>query len=185
MVAANLMWAFSYLYIFLFMWGTPIYIVYIIPSAIFCAGGVMGAFAFYGQRRNYGSTMALTTFIISVIFIWFQLIPGIISVFLFGAGYPSSPYYYYFYYSPLYMIYNIMSYLGYILAGVMIILWGCALLTTRVHMGNEGLGIAAGVLFIITGSFWCSIYLTMIGCIMLIPSGILGIILLLRAKVPT
>ncbi len=177
MVAATLMWVFEYIYIFLWIIGASAALVFLIPIIIFCVGGVMSAFGFYGLRRNYGSTLALATCIISLVFIWFQLIPGILYSFLYGAPY-------YIYYS-LYTLYYIMAYVGYILTGVMIILWGCSMITNRTQMGNEGLGIATGVLFIITGSFWCSSFLTMIGSIMMIPSGILGIILLLSARVPT
>jgi hypothetical protein len=173
MVSANLLWALSYLTILFILWGGSSYIVYVIPSIIFCAGGVMAALGIYGLRRTYGSTMALATFIISMVFIWFTLIPEIIYLIMYPLGYP--------YYYTFFMVYYIMYYLGNALAGVMFILWGCTYLTTRAHLGNEGLAIAAGVLYIITGGFWCSMVLQLVGDIMLIPSGILAIILLLTA----
>ncbi len=176
-IAATLSWTFSYLLLFLFLWYSPFfYIISLVPNILLTVGGIMSAIGFYGQRRNFGSNMGLATFIISLVFIWFQLIPGIIRAALYGG---------YYYYYPWYMISYTLFYVGYALMGVMVILWGCSMLVNRIQMGNQGLAIAAGVLFIITGGFICSIVLEWIGLILVIPSGILGIILFATVKVPT
>ena len=97
MVGANLLWILSYGFLWFLIWGGPSYLLYLIPASVFCAGGLMAAIGIYGQRRNYGSTLALATFMISIVFIWFHLIPEVIYVVSYSLG---SPWYY-----PLFSIY--------------------------------------------------------------------------------
>ncbi len=176
MVGANLMWISEFI---AFGWFLSINVVRLVSVCLFCAGGVMSALAMYGFRRNYGPQLAYIVFIISVIFVWFMLIPVIINYgFLAGSFIPLAL-------NPVYLAYIILYYLGYVLAGVMMILWGATVLYVRNYLGIPGLAMATSILFIITGSFFCTVALAIVAQIMLIPSGILGIITLSTTDVPT
>ncbi len=160
---------------------TPVYMISLI---LVCSSIVVASIAFYGYRRNYGSTMSLATFIISLIFPWFLLI----SKLLLTTGLVFVPYttYYYTYWmpGPLYLHYIALYIVGSALIGVLFILWGCALIVVRKYTGKAGLPIASGIIFIIAGSFWCSIFLYPVGSILLIPAGILWMISLATSRIP-
>jgi hypothetical protein len=130
--------------------------------------------------------MGLATFILSLIFPWFLLLAKLLlySGLVFVPY--TSPYYPYHTYmmpGPLLLHYVVLYILGTVLIGVLFILWGCALLVIRNYTGIAGLPIAAGIIFIIAGSFWCSLYLYPIGSILLIPAGILWMISLATSRV--
>ena len=158
--------------------------VYMISLIIMISSIIVTAMAIYGYRRNYGSTMGLATYIISLIFLWFLLV----SKLLLYTGLVFVPYttYYYTYWmpGPLYAHYYALYITGNALIGVLFILWGSAQILARKYTGKGGLLIASGVLFIIAGSFWCTTLLYPIGSIMLIPAGILWMISLATSRIP-
>jgi hypothetical protein len=176
MVGANLMWISQYI---AFGWILSINVPHLVGVCLFCAGGVMGALAIYGFYRNYGLKLAYYVFIISMVFIWFLLVPVILNyAFLVTSGIPS-------YANPAYLAYIILHYLGYIFVGVMVVLWGVVWLYVRNYMGIPGLALATSILFLITGSFFCTVALAIAGQVMLVPSGILAIITLFTTEVRT
>ncbi len=187
MASGMINWIFDttgFFFYWMFMMPFP---VYTISLAIFCASIVVTSIALYGYRRNYGSLMGIATFIISLILPWFLLIAKLLLytglVFTPHTSY-YPPYYTYYYPGPLYIHYFALYITGAVLIGVLFILWGCALFVVRKHTGKAGLPIAAGILFIIAGSFWCTIMLYQIGSILLIPAGILWMISLATSRMP-
>ncbi len=189
-VGATLFWTIPFVSMYISFFYNPYLMgyLYLAVTIIIGVGGTLGSIGIYGHRWNYGSVLSVVTCVLSMIFTWFLLPTAILSFVFMGL-----PYYYY-YHSPLLLVMDILGSLGYILMGVMFILWGVAMINARNHMGNAGLGVATGILYIITGGFWCatmgasyifySVYLYYVACILVIPSGILGIITLLRARVP-
>ncbi|MFX1475779.1 MAG: hypothetical protein ACFFCO_09945 [Promethearchaeota archaeon] len=132
---------------------------------------LLGGFAFLGFRNSYDSTVGLVAFILSLIFPWFLLAANLISFLIFITW----AYY-------LLGIWAIMALLGVILVGILFILWGVSFIMSREDTGNSGLAIAAGVLWILVGAFFCAYILEFIGDILIIPAGIVAMILLFMAN---
>jgi hypothetical protein len=76
----------------------------------------------------------------------------------------------------------IMSIVSSILMGVFLLLLGTVFILIRSNLSSAGLAMATGILTIITGSFFCSVILQIIGVIMLIPTAIMMVYVFKRAK---
>ncbi|HTD81278.1 MAG TPA: hypothetical protein VK723_03905, partial [Thermoplasmata archaeon] len=72
---------------------------------------------------------------------------------------------------------------AWVLLGVMFILDGATFIVNR-HFVQPGAAIAAGVLFIIAGGFFCSIILASAGAVVAMPALIIGGIVLASAPIP-
>jgi hypothetical protein len=168
LIAAQVPWIFfwTFMWIWMFYLMVTIELFSFISMAI---GASIASFAFLGFYRNYRSAMGLATFIITFIFAWW--VP---------VGYIMQLYY------PWMILTSVWVMLvGIILIGVMLILWGSAFLTIKGY-AVRGPSKAAGIIFIVSGSFWCSLIFSYafipVGSILLIPACILAIITLFMAK---
>lgn len=120
----------------------------------------------YGLWKNYGSRLGMAAFIFGLI---------ATSVYLSSTVYLIL--------GPRDFSLLIVYLAGWVLLGVMFIMDGATFIVNR-HFAMPGASIAAGVLFIIAGGFFCSILLASAGAIIAMPALIIGGIVLAGAPIP-
>ncbi len=157
---------------FSFFFGGFGSIVFLVVAAMGAAGTIVHLIGFYGLWRNYGSQLALGTFVYGLVTVGYSIAATVVFVTLaLPSGFPS------------FFILSIVFLASAILSGVLLIVEGCAYIVNRVFL-IPGASIAAGVLFIIAGGFACSVLLDFVGRLFSIPALIIGGILLTRAPIP-
>lgn len=163
---------------FFFYFGLSL--IGLILEVILFVALVLHLVGFYGLWRNYGSGMAGATFAYGLVASIFFMVASVLSMFA----------YQYLCYG--YNCYPTLSFWGlilvlvsYVMLGVMFILEGVAFLVVRRFTSLPGAAIAAGVLFIIGGSFVTSILLAFYGgFFVLAPALIIGGVVLVKSPVP-
>jgi hypothetical protein len=149
-------------------------------SAAFSVSLLLALFGFHGLWRNYGSAMGAATFAYGLIAIILFLVSSVLT--LFAVQTICEFWGCYTIFASWGLILIIVSL---VLLGVAFILDGVAFIVARRFTGLQGGAVAAGVLFIVGGSFVTSILLALFGgFFVLAPAFILGGIVLLRAPVP-
>jgi hypothetical protein len=149
-------------------------------SAAFSVSLLLALFGFYGLWRNYGSAMGAAAFAYGLIAVIIFLVSSVLTLFAvqticeFWGCYT------------IYASWGIVLLIAsFVLLGVAFILDGVAFIVARRFTGLQGGAVAAGVLFIVGGSFVVSILLALFGgFFVLAPAFILGGLVLLRAPVP-
>jgi len=155
---------------FFFYFGLSL--IGLILEVILFVALVLHLVGFYGLWRNYGSGMAGATFAYGLVASIFFMIASVLSLFAFGG-------YSYYVWAIILVI------VSYVMLGVMFILEGVAFLVVRRFTSLPGAAIAAGVLFIIGGSFVTSILLAFYGgFFVLAPALIIGGVVLVKSPVP-
>ncbi len=76
--------------------------------------------------------------------------------------------------TPFWAIGLLLEMVGLILIGVVFILFGVSKIVVRNETGQMGVTLAAGILFILAGGFFCSFFFDIIGYILLLPACIVG-----------
>ena len=153
------------------MWILEIFpynsLVYTANLVVIGLGLTLAAFGFIGYRMNYHSSMGLVTALVTLIFAWW--LPALYAAQ--GA-----------FHGPGIYLWGALLITGMEMLGVSLILWGVTVTRVRHRAGHSRLGVAAGVLFILAGSFWCSILLVLVASIMLIPACIVGMVSLFMSR---
>jgi hypothetical protein len=179
-------------------------------NIIYCAGAILGSVAFFGLRKNYYSALGLLAFIFTMIIIWvvlagFLLSHIALSMIYYWAEMGMIEELLYFSFSSLPIMADNLSLAGIVLRGVMFIFWGLALIVNRNATGRKELTLIAGIFAFIVGIlevihanmyftelfFWlltipAEVWLVfnIILGLLVIATGITGLILLLIADVP-
>lgn len=156
---------------FAFFFGGFGTVLFLVVAAMAYAGTVVHLVGFYGLWRNYGSQLALGTFVFGFVAVGYSVAA---TVFFFTIGLPGG--------FPSFFT-SIVFLPVPILFGVLLIVEGCAYIVNRDFL-LSGTAIAAGVLFIIAGGFVCSVLLDFVGSVLSIPALIIGGILLTKAPIP-
>ncbi len=131
--------------------GVSMLLFFFYPSGLMLAFGiplfvalVLQLFAFHGMRWNYGSLMGAATFGYGLAAIIFFLVAASVAQLTLVRYYYGGSYY-----STLGIVLIIVSWIA---LGLLFVLEGVAYIVTRGFMGNPGLSIAVGVLFIVGGA---------------------------------
>jgi len=95
-----------------------------------------------------------------------------------------SGYYSYYYYNPWYIVYAIFGMIALELFAATQIVWGVAHINSRKYTGNSGLGMATGILLIISGAFTASLLLAFVGMILFLVGMVLAMIVFLISMIP-
>jgi hypothetical protein len=167
---------FSFQYFFYGFFSGSLAIISLILGVLFYIGLLMGLFGFYGFYRNYGSGMGVAAFGFGIIATTFFLVSQIVSVLAVNA----SPWYY----GPS-ILALLISIVGLILLGVLFIIEGVSFMTAR-HFSQTGeINLAAGMMFVLAGSFFCSFFIAYFGgFIILAVSAIIGGIVFVKSPIP-
>lgn len=153
-------------------------------SIMLGVGALLAAEGYKGMKTNYGRSIGTVGFVFGDIAGVFFIIEAALMIMMTY----SNNYYYYYYgyygYDPFFVFFAIFTIITIIMFAVAQIIWGVAHINSREYTGNSGLGVAAGILLIISGAFSASLLLSFIGFILFLVGAILAVINLLMAKIP-
>jgi len=154
----------------------------IVGSIILGVGLILAGIGYKGIKSNYGvgtGTAGFAFSIVACVFVFVNVAFGII-----GLPYGSRvPYYSDPWYSS-YLIYTISAIITLILFGVMQILWGVAHINSRKYTGVSGLGMATGIMLIISGALTASVFIAFAGIVLFFISEILVVLVFLMSNIP-
>ena len=148
-------------------------------SILLAVGVLLAGFGYKGIKTNYGLGIGTAGFAFGIITFVFLIVQSILTVIT-----PYSYYGYYYYYNSWWVVVSIFAIVAVEMFAVAQILWGVAHIKSRRYSGNSGLGMAAGILLIISGAFTASIILSFVGFVLFLVGGILAVIVFLMAKIP-
>jgi hypothetical protein len=154
-----------------FMW----YLILITGLVLLLVGSVFVGIAYYAFYRHYEHPMGIASSIFGVICSVALLVFAVIGMFPTFTGY--YPYYYPYYLSPFSMI---LYWLGLLLFGTMLVIWGATSIVIRKSTSMPGLSLATGIVLIVAGCFTASFLLSFVGFILLIDAQIMNAIVFLR-----
>jgi len=143
-------------------------------------GIIIAGIGYMGVSRNFRKGVATASFAFSIIvtvFVFITATLGLISY--------SSDYYFYLNRSPYFAAYVIAVLATLVLFGVMQILWGVSHIQARKYIGNLGLSLATGIIFIISGSLTISILISFVGMILFPVGNIMAAIGFMLTKTPS
>jgi hypothetical protein len=153
-----------------------------VAVSIFLAVGIiLAGIGYKGIKSNYGPSTGTAGFALSIVTSVLFFVTAALGL---VASYSYYSYYYYYYSSPWYVAFAISLIISLIMFGVTQIIYGVAHINCRRFTGNSGLGMATGILLIISGAFTASVLLTFVGMIMFLVGGILTLIVFIMAKIP-
>jgi hypothetical protein len=145
---------------------------------IMAVGILLAGFGYRGIKQFSGLSIGTAGFALSIVSAVFFFVTAGLGFVAFATG----NYYYYYYWNGFFTIYVIFDIISLALFGVTQIIWGVAQIKWRRLTKTPGLTFATGILFIISGSFACSILLSFIGFIMYLVSSILALIVYVTLK---
>lgn len=140
-------------------------------------GLILAGIGYMGISRNFRKGVATASFAFSIIVVVFLFITA-----AFGLLWAPRPPYYYYYESPGYIAYIVVFIVTLVLFGVMQILWGVSHIQARQYVGNSGLSLTTGIMFIISGALTASILISFVGMILLCVSNIMAAIGFITTK---
>jgi len=143
-------------------------------------GLILAGIGYLGISRNFRKGVATASFAFCIIVTVFLFITA-----AFGLIWSSQGYYYYYYSSPWYTTYIIAVIVTLVLFGVMQILWGVSHIQAKQYIGNSGLSLATGIMFIISGALTVSILVSFVGMILFCVSNIMAAIGFILTKTPS
>jgi hypothetical protein len=145
---------------------------------ILAVGTILAGFGYRGIKTNYGVGTGTAAFALSIVAcVLFGVHASI------GMALSFSTYSYY-YYSPWYVASSLSMIITPIMFGVMQIMWGVAHINSRRFTGNSGLGMATGIILIISGALTASVLVSFAGLLLFLVSGILVMLVFILSKVP-
>lgn len=153
------------------------YLILITGLVLLLIGSIFVGIAYYAFYRRFEQPMSIAGLVFGVIFSVALLVFAAIGMFPISYG-PPFPYYT----SPFGPI---LYWLGLLLFGTMLIIWGVANIVIRKLTNMPGLSLAAGIVLIIAGSFVASFLLTFVGFILLLAAQIMNAIILLKMTFST
>lgn len=149
-------------------------------SILLAVGVLLAGFGYKGIKTNYGLGIGTAGFAFGIIVSVFLIVQSVFTVII-----PHGYYGYYDYNSSWWVVALIFTIIAVEMFAVAQILWGVAHIRSRDYTGNSALGIAAGILLIISGAFTASIILSFVGYVLFLVGGILAMIVFLMSNIPT
>ena len=162
------LWIFSYS----FVW----YLVLVTGLIQLLIGSVFVGIAYYAFYRHFERPMGIAGLVFGVICSVALLVFGVIGMFpimTYGPYYPYFP-------SPFGAV---LYWLGLLLFGTMLVIWGVASIVIRKSTSMPGLSLATGIVLIIAGGFVASLLLAFVGFVLLLASQIMNAIVFLKMTV--
>jgi len=147
------------------------YLVLITGLVLLLIGSIFVGIAYYAFYRHFDHSMGIAGLIFGIICSVSLLVFAAIGMF------PSGPSIYPYYLSPFSWV---LYWLGVLLFGTMLVIWGIANMVVRKSTSMPGLSLAAGIVLIIGGCFVASFLLTFVGFILLLTSQIMNTIVFLK-----
>jgi len=180
-IACTIMVAFTF-YKWVFPSSQPdiMFIVAVISSIVFLIGLIFTAFGFYGIYVAYGAWMGTVSLIFTVLTTIFLTICTVLPV-VQPEGYSGTVWFYVDWQT---FTITFFYWLGLVILGITNLLQGLSFLLTRSETGLAELSLLNGIILIATGSFFASYFGSIIGLIMLFASGVLSVIIFLKARLP-
>lgn len=178
-IACTIMIAFTF-YRWVFPNAQPdlMFIIAIVGSIAFLIGSTIAAFGYYGIYLAYGTWMGMVSLIFIVLTTIFLSICTVLPV-IQPAGYENTVWFYIDWQT---FEITIFYWLGLAMLGITNLLCGLTFLLMRRETGLAELSLLNGIILIAAGSFFASYFGSIIGLILLFASGILSVIIFLRAK---
>ena len=147
------------------------YLVLITGLVLLLIGSIFVGIAYYAFYRHFDHSMGIAGLIFGIMCSVSLLVFAAIGMF------PSRPSIYPDYLSPFSWA---LYWLGVLLFGTMLVIWGIANMVVRKSTSMPGLSLAAGIVLIIGGCFVASFLLTFVGFILLLTSQIMNTIVFLK-----
>jgi len=184
-IACTIMVAFTF-YKWVFPSSQPdiMFIVAVISSILFLIGLIFTAFGFYGIYVAYGAWMGMVSLIFTVLTTIFLTICTVLPVIQPAAppdGYGGTVWFYIDWQT---FKITFFYWLGLAILGITNLLQGLTFLLSRSETGLTELSLLNGIILIATGSFLASYFGSIIGLILLFASGVLSVIIFLKARLP-
>jgi hypothetical protein len=162
-------------------WGTfgMLLGVAAIPVSVFLGVGiVLTGFGYKGMKTNYGLGIGTAGFILSILTAALFFVTAVLGV----AG--GSYYYGYYFYSRWYAVFIAFWWISVVMFGATQIVYGVAHIVCRRFTGYSALGLATGILLVISGAFAGTVLLSFVGMLMVLVGGILSLMVFIIAKIP-
>lgn len=160
------LWMMSYS----FMW----YLILVTGLVLLLIGSIFVGIAYYAFYRHFEHPMGIAGLVFGIICSAALVVFALIGMFpIMRAGYLYYPY-------PLFPTELVLYWLGLLLFGTMLVIWGVASIVIRKSTHTSGLSLATGIVLIVAGSFVASFLLTFVGFILLLTAQIMNAILLLK-----
>lgn len=163
------LWLFSYG----FMW----FIILVTGLVLLLIGSIFVGIAYYAFYKHFEHPIGIAGLVFGII------CSAALVVFALIGMFPMTRYYY-----PPYHLYPteiILYWLGLLLFGTMLVIWGVASIVVRKSTSMPGLSLATGIVLIVAGSFVASFVLTFVGFILLLAAEIMNAIVFLRMAFST
>jgi len=164
------LWILSYS----FIW----YLILITGLVLLLIGSIFVGIAYYAFYRHFERPIGIAGLVFGVICSVALLVFAVIGMFptTYGPYYPYYPYYL----SPFGLV---LYWLGLLLFGTMLVIWGVASIVIRKSTSMPGLSLATGIMLIVAGCFVASFFLTFVGFILLLAAQIMNAIVFLKMAV--
>jgi len=151
------------------------YLILITGLVLLLIGSIFVGIAYYAFYRHFDHPMGIAGLIFGIVCSVALFVFAIIGM------YPATHVIWYPYYvSPLGLV---LYWLGLLLFGTMLVIWGVTNIVIRKSTSTPGLSLAAGIVEIIAGSFVASFLLTFVGFILLLAAQIMNAIVFLKMAV--
>jgi hypothetical protein len=157
--------------IYSFMW----YLILITGLVLLLIGSIFVGIAYYAFYRHFERPMGIAGLVFGVICPVALLVFAVIGMFPVSYGYP-----YPYYLSPFGLV---LYWLGLLLFGTMLVIWGVASIIISKSTSMPGLSLATGIVLIVAGGFVASFFLTFVGFVLLLASQIMNAIVFLKMAV--
>jgi len=156
-----------------FMW----YLILITGLILLLIGSIFAGIAYYAFYRHFEHPMGIAGLVFGIICSVALLVFAVIGMFPTGYGYYTDYRYYLSPFGP------VLYWLGLLLFGTMLVIWGATNIVIRKSTSMPGLSLATGIILIVAGCFVASFLLTFVGFILLLAAQIMNAIVLLKMAV--
>ncbi len=152
-----------------FVW----YLILITGLVLLLIGSIFVGIAYYAFYRHFERPIGIAGLVFGVICSVALLVFAVIGMFPVSYGYP-----YYF------SMFNLVLYwLGLLLFGTMLVIWGVTSIIISKSTSMPGLSLATGIVLIVAGGFVASFFLTFVGFVLLLAAQIMNAIVFLKMAV--
>jgi len=150
------------------------YLILTTGLVLLLIGSIFIGIAYYAFYRHFELSMGIAGLIFGIICSVSLLVFAAIGMFPSGPGtYPYN----------LYQFSWVLYWLGVLLFGTMLVIWGVANIVIRKSTNMPGLSLATGIVLIVAGPFVASFLLAFVGFILLIAAQITNTIVFLKMAV--
>jgi hypothetical protein len=116
----------------------------------------LAGFGWFGVSRKTGSMLAMSSYVLALVFAWWLLVADAIRVAVYDLGIGVSPIILHTLIggTPL-RVHHVILFAAHLFLGIVFFTWGVTAIVLADKISVKGLSIAAGVLFLVAGSGYC------------------------------